>query len=104
VKARVVSMPSTSLFDAQPLAYRDGVLPPGVLARVAVETGIPMGCEKYTGSFGAILAIENRFGASAPLKVVMEKYGFTAANVADKAAEVVAQLPQRLAAQGLRKA
>jgi transketolase len=104
VKARVVSMPSTELFDAQPQAYRDSVLPPSVLARVAVEAGVPSGWEKYTGSFGAIVAIENRFGASAPLKVVMEKYGFTAANVADKAAEVVAQLPPRLAAQGLRQA
>jgi len=104
VKARVVSLPSTSLFDAQPASYRDTVLPPGVLARVAVEAGIPMGWEKYTGSLGAIVGIENRYGASAPLKVVMEKYGFTAENVAAKAAEVVAQLPARLAAAGLEKA
>jgi len=103
VKARVVSMPSTELFDAQPQAYRDAVLPPSVLARVAVEAGVPSGWEKYAGGFGAIVAIENRFGASAPLKVVMEKYGFTAANVAEKAAEVVAALPRKLAAVGLQK-
>ncbi|MFN8095005.1 MAG: transketolase [Vicinamibacteria bacterium] len=104
VKARVVSLPSTELFDAQPQAYRDAVLPPAVLARVAVEAGVPAGWEKYTGAFGAIVAIENRFGASAPLKVVMEKYGFTAANVAETAAAVVAALPQKLAAVGLKKA
>jgi transketolase len=102
--ARVVSLPSWELFDAQPQAYRDSVLPPSVLARVAVEAGVPMGWEKYAGPFGAVVGIENRFGASAPLKVVMEKYGFTAANVAAKAAEVVAALPARLAANGLRRA
>jgi transketolase len=104
LRARVVSLPSTELFDAQPAAYRDSVLPPAVLARVAVEAGVPSGWEKYTGAFGAILAVEDRFGASAPLKVVMEKYGFTAANVAEKAAEVVAGLPGELAARGLGKA
>jgi transketolase len=104
LKARVVSMPSTNLFDAQPPAYRDAVLPPGVLARVVVEAGIPMGWEKYAGPFGAIVGIENRYGASAPLKTVLESYGFTAANVAAKAAEVTEQLPVRLAALGLKKA
>ena len=103
IKARVVSMPSTERFEAQTQAYRDAVLPPSVLARVAVEAGVPAGWEKYTGPFGAIVGIENRFGASAPLKVVMEKFGFTAENVAAKAAEVVAQLPQQLAARGLKK-
>ena len=104
IKARVVSMPSTERFEAQPQAYRDAVLPPSVLARVAVEAGVPTGWEKYTGPFGAIVGIENRFGASAPPKTVLEKYGFTAENVAAKAAEVVAQLPQQLAARGLKKA
>ena len=42
-----------------------------------MEAGVPMGWEKYTGPFGAVVGIENRFGASAPLKVVMEKFGFT---------------------------
>ncbi len=104
LKARVVSLPSWELFDAQPPAYRDSVLPPSVLARVAVEAGIPQGWEKYVGAFGAVVGIENRFGASAPLKVVMEKYGFTAANVAAKAVEVAEALPARLAAAGLRRA
>ena len=65
---------------------------------------MPQGWEKYTGAFGAVVGIENRFGASAPLKVVMEKLGFTAANVAAKAAEVVEALPARLQAAGLRQA
>jgi transketolase len=104
VKARVVSLPSWELFAAQPQAYRDSVLPPSVLARVAVEAGVPMGWEKYVGPFGSVVAIEGRFGASAPLKVVMEKYGFTAANVAAKAVEVVEALPGRLAAVGLKGA
>jgi transketolase len=103
IKARVVSLPSWELFDAQPQAYRDSVLPPSVLARLAVEAGVPQGWEKYTGAFGAVVGIENRFGASAPLKAVMEKLGFTAANVAAKATEVVEALPARLKAAGLRQ-
>ena len=95
-------------------SIRSGTLSKGVahvevplaqgLARVAVEAGVPMGWEKYVGAFGTVVGIENRFGASAPLKVVLEKYGFTAANVAAKAVEVVEGLPARLAALGLRKA
>jgi transketolase len=104
VKARVVSLPSWELFDAQPQAYRDSILPPSVLARVAVEAGVPQGWERYTGAFGAVVGIENRFGASAPIQVLMEKLGFTAANVAARAAEVVAALPARLQAAGLRQA
>ena len=88
VKARVVSLPSWELFDEQPQAYRDSVLPPDLLARVAVEAGIPQGWQKYVGSFGAVVGIENRFGASAPAKVVFEKLGFTPASVAAKAVEV----------------
>jgi len=103
IKARVVSLPSWELFGVQPQAYRDSVLPPSVLARVAVEAGVPMGWEKYVGPFGAVVGIEGRFGASAPLKVVMEKYGFTAANVAAKAVEVLEALPGRLAALGLKR-
>ncbi len=102
VKARVVSLPSWELFDEQPRDYRDSVLPPSVLARVAVEAGIPQGWDKYVGPFGAVVAIENRFGASAPLKVVMEQYGFTAENVVAKAVEVIEGLPARLAAVGLQ--
>jgi transketolase len=104
IKARVVSMPSTELFEAQPQAYRDSVLPPSVLARVAVEAGVVAGWEKYAGPFGSTVGIHDRFGASAPLKTVLEKYGFTADNVAAKAVEVVERLPARVAAVGLKKA
>jgi transketolase len=104
VKARVVSLPSWELFEEQPREYRESVLPPGVLARVAVEAGVPQGWERYVGAFGAVVAIENRFGASAPAKVVFEKYGFTAENVARVAAEVVETLAGKLAAVGLRRA
>ena len=55
IKARVVSLPSWELFDAQPQEYRDAVLPPDVLARVAVEAGVPQGWEKYVGAFGAVV-------------------------------------------------
>ena len=104
LKARVVSLPSWELFEGQPQEYRDTVLPPEVLCRVAVEAGVPQGWERYVGAFGAVVGIENRFGASAPLKVMMEKYGFTAENVAAKAVAVVEALPSRLAALGLRRA
>ncbi len=104
IKTRVVSLPSFELFEAQPKTYRESVLPPSVLARVAVEAGIPQGWERYVGAFGAVVGIENRFGASAPLKVVMEKYGFTAANVVATALDVVEGLPARLAARGLKRA
>jgi transketolase len=63
-----------------------------------------MGWQKYVGPFGAIVGIEGRFGASAPPRVVMEKYGFTAENVARTAMEVVESLSGRVRAMGLRKA
>jgi transketolase len=81
IRARVVSMPSWELFEAQPQEYRDHILPPQVKARLAIEAGVPMGWHKYVGSKGDVLAIENRFGASAPFKVLFEKYGFTVENV-----------------------
>jgi len=102
VKARVVSLPSWELFEAQPQAYRDSVLPPAVLARVAVEAGVPQGWDRYVGPFGAVVGVEGRFGASAPVKVVMEKYGFTAANVAEKAVLVKQAVAARLDAMGLK--
>jgi transketolase len=84
IAARVVSMPSWELFDAQPQAYKDQVLPPGVTARVAVEAGVPFGWERYVGRKGEIIAL-NRFGASAPYKVLAEEWGFTAEGVAKRA-------------------
>jgi transketolase len=76
IQARVVSMPSWELFEQQPQAYRETVLPRTVRARLAVEAGLPLGWHRYVGDGGDVLAIE-RFGASAPGNVVMEKFGFT---------------------------
>ena len=86
VRARVVSMPSWELFEAQPQAYRDQVLPPQVTRRLAIEAGVPQGWHKYASD---VLAIENRFGASAPYKIAFEKYGFTAENVAARALKLL---------------
>src|SRR5690606_35287982 len=75
VATRVVSMPSWELFDAQPLAYRDEVLPPGVRARLAIEAGATQGWRTYVGDAGYMLGVD-RYGASAPGDVVLDKYGF----------------------------
>jgi transketolase len=84
VRARVVSMPSWELFEAQPQAYRDKVLPPSVTARLAIEAGVGLGWARYVGDRGAILS-QDRFGASAPYKVLAEKFGFTVDDVMSKA-------------------
>ncbi|TDR90010.1 transketolase [Enterovirga rhinocerotis] len=77
VAARVVSMPSWDLFEAQDQAYRDSVLPPRITARVVVEQGTAIGWDRYAGPTGTILAMHG-FGASAPLKDLLVKFGFTA--------------------------
>jgi transketolase len=76
VNARVVSMPSWELFDRQDRAYRDAVLPPAVTARVAIEQASSFGWDRWVGSTGAIIAMST-FGASAPLKALQTKFGFT---------------------------
>ncbi len=83
VGARVVSMPSWELFDKQPQEYRVEVLPPGVTARLAIEAGVTLGWSKYVGGKGDVVGLD-RYGASAPVQVVMEKLGFTAANVVER--------------------
>ena len=88
VAARVVSMPSWELFDRMPQKYKDQVLPPDVPARVAVEAGIPLGWEKYTGDQGAVIGIAT-FGASAPGSTVLKNFGFTAENVVAQALKVM---------------
>jgi transketolase len=84
VMARVVSMPSWDLFDAQPRSYRDQVLLPTVHARLAVEAGASQGWHRYVGDHGDVLGVD-RYGASAPGDVVMREYGFTADNVCKRA-------------------
>jgi transketolase len=84
IKARLVSMPSWELFEAQPRAYRDSVLPPAVRARLAVEAGVPQGWQRYVGDQGDMLGVE-QFGASAPGEVVMREYGLTVEHVYTRA-------------------
>jgi transketolase len=76
IGARVVSMPSWELFEEQDAAYRDSVLPSRITARVAVEQGSVVGWDRYVGWDGAIIGM-HRFGASAPLKDLLAKFGFT---------------------------
>ena len=80
-KIRVVSMPSVNLFEAQPVHYKESVLPPAVERRVAIEAGRPEGWHKYVGLFGLALGLDH-FGESAPAEKLAEKYGFTAPTVA----------------------
>jgi transketolase len=77
VRARVISMPSWELFERQDRAYRDAVLPPAVTARVSVEQGSTLGWHRYVGSEGTTIGMKT-FGASAPLKALVQKFGFTA--------------------------
>ncbi len=87
-RARVVSLPSWELFERQSAAYRESVLPREVKARVSVEAGSPFGWERYVGDEGAIVGID-RFGASAPGDVVLEKLGFNVQNVLQRARRVL---------------
>jgi transketolase len=84
VRARVVSMPCWELFERQPQAYRDEVLPPSVTARVAVEQASTLGWAHYVGLTGAIIGMRT-FGASAPLKDVQKKFGFEPEHVVEAA-------------------
>ena len=88
VAVRVVSMPSWELFDAQPASYQESVLPPEVTARLAIEAGVTLGWAKYVGPAGDVIG-RDRFGASAPYKVLMEKFGFTAEAVAERALRLI---------------
>jgi transketolase len=84
IHARVVSVPSMELFNRQPQEYRDSVLPPTVTKRLAVEAAAPMSWYRYVGLEGDVVGVE-RFGASAPYKTLMEKYGLTVENVTARA-------------------
>lgn len=80
ISARVVSMPSWELFEAQSEEYRHSVLPLWAQVRIAVEAGVTHGWHRYAGSQGEVIGVD-RFGASAPGPVVMREYGFTVENV-----------------------
>jgi transketolase len=88
IKARVVSLPSWDLFDKQDDAYRESVLPKAVTARVAVEQASTFGWERYVGPAGKIIGMHT-FGASAPLKSLLTKFGFTPEKVLETAREVL---------------
>ena len=90
IPARVVSMPCWELFELQEPAYKDEVLPPGVAARVAVEQAATFGWERYVGRLGAIIGMHT-FGASAPLKSLLTKFGFTPERVVEVAKEQIAR-------------
>jgi transketolase len=84
IVVRMVSMPSWELFDAQPRSYRDSVFPPSMRVRLAVEAGATQGWHKYVGCDGGVIGVD-RFGASAPGKVMMREYGFTVENICKRA-------------------
>ena len=94
-KVRVVSMPIPDLFLEQDETYRDSVIPSRLWARMAIEAGVPQGWHRFVGPLGEVVAIENRFGASAPLADMMEHYGFTGAQVAARARALLASYPAR---------
>ena len=84
MRVRLVSFPSWQLFSAQPRAYRESVLPPGIRARVAVEAGVPMGWERWVGDAGVVVGIQ-RFGASAPYQEIYRQFGLTAEHIIEEA-------------------
>jgi transketolase len=90
VAARVVSLPSWALFEHQTPEYRESVLPSSVTARVCVEQAVMMGWERYGGSSGALIGMLG-FGASAPLKMLQQKFGFTADRVYQAAKQQLAR-------------
>ena len=94
VPPRVVSMPCWELFEDQDQAYRDQVLPPGVMARLAVEAASSFGWSRWVGEHGKVVSRDD-FGASAPGEVVLEKFGFTPENVADRARALLARLDDK---------
>jgi transketolase len=97
IKARVVSMPSWEIFDdycKEDPAYRESVLPSSVTARVSVEQASTFGWERYVGSSGAIIGMQT-FGASAPLKELTKKFGFTVDNVVNLAKEQIRNIERR---------
>jgi transketolase len=96
IRARVVSMPSWELFEEQPPSYRDDVLPAEVTARVSVEQASTFGWERYVGPAGARIGMET-FGASAPLKELQKKFGFTADRVVEAARAQLARRPEAMA-------
>lgn len=91
IRARVVSMPSWELFELQDRAYRDSVLPPAVSTRVSVEMAATLGWAKYVGPHGISIGMET-FGASAPLRDLRKKFGFTVERIVASAKALLEKL------------
>jgi transketolase len=87
IRARVVSMPSWELFEEQDREYRESVLPPRITARISVEQASTLGWDRYVGSAGIKIGMET-FGASAPLKELQTKFGFTPERIVTAAKEL----------------
>lgn len=85
---RVVSMPSWEIFEKQDRVYKESVLPPHIKARVAIEAGVPLGWERYVGERGEIIGIDH-FGASAPYKVLYEKFKITSKEIIKKVKNIL---------------
>lgn len=88
IKVRIVSLPSFELFEKQDAAYRDSVLPPSVTARVSIEMAATFGWDRYVGPKGKSIGMHS-FGASAPLKDLLKKFGFEPENVVAAAKQVL---------------
>ncbi len=88
IAARVVSMPCTSVFDAQDETYRETVLPAEVTARVAIEAGVTEGWWRYVGPGGRVVGID-QFGESAPAPELFAHFGFTTENVIAAAKDAI---------------
>lgn len=88
IKCRVVSMPSWEIFERQSETYRNTILPPDVLARISVEQASTFGWERYVGLAGRMIGMKT-FGASAPLKELLKKFGFTVENIIKQAKELL---------------
>ena len=88
IASRVVSMPSWDLFEKQDEAYKDHVFPASVSARVAIEQGSTMGWDRYVGRLGVVIGMHS-FGASAPIKVLQQKFGFTLEKVVEAAKQQI---------------
>jgi transketolase len=88
IATRVVSLPCWELFEEQPQAYRDEVIPPAVTARLGIEAGVRQGWDRYVGTGGDVVCLD-RFGASAPGDVVMRELGFNVDNVLQRARKLL---------------
>jgi transketolase len=88
IRSRVVSMPSWDIFEHQPQSYRESVLPPEIMVRVAVEQGSVLGWERYVGAAGQVIGMKT-FGASAPLKELERKFGFEPGRIVTTAKDLL---------------